>query len=118
MGGLFGTWTLLNHPEAFNRYVIGSPWLCWDEKVSTGWEAEYAAAHSDLPATVFLAAGAEEHIRGPYATEWVSPVFARAGRARSVQGENKGDRKGTTAEQLGLQATLRPRGRPRVSSGT
>ncbi len=78
MGGLFGTWTLLHHPEAFSRYVIGSPWLCWDEKVSTGWEAEYAAAHSDLPATVFLAAGAEEHIRGPYAPEWVSPVFARA----------------------------------------
>ncbi len=78
MGGLFGTWTLLNHPEAFNRYVIGSPWLCWDEKVSTGWEADYAASHTDLPATVFLAAGAEEHIRGPYATEWVSPVFARA----------------------------------------
>lgn len=78
MGGLFGTWVLLHHPAAFNRYVIGSPWLCWDEQTSTGWEAAYAASHTDLPATVFLAAGAEEHIRGPYAAEWLSPAFARA----------------------------------------
>ncbi|MGD9934257.1 MAG: alpha/beta hydrolase [Dehalococcoidia bacterium] len=78
MGGLFGTWTLFHHTEAFNRYVLGSPWLCWDEAVSTGWEAEYAAGHSDLAASVYLAAGAEEHIRGPYAQEWMIATFARA----------------------------------------
>jgi predicted alpha/beta superfamily hydrolase len=78
MGGLFGAWILLHHPGAFNRYVIGSPWFCWDEQVSTGWEAEYAASHTDLQATVFLAAGADEHLRGPYVAEWLSPAFDRA----------------------------------------
>ena len=77
-GGLFGTWTLFHRPSAFNRYIIGSPWLCWDEKVSTGWEAEYAASHSDLNATVFLAAGAEEDVLGPYAPAWITSTFARA----------------------------------------
>jgi predicted alpha/beta superfamily hydrolase len=85
LGGLFGTWVLLHHPAAFTRYVIGSAWLCWDEPVSTGWEAAYAASHADLPATVFLAAGAEEHLRGPYAADWVNPVFARADTAGHTQ---------------------------------
>jgi predicted alpha/beta superfamily hydrolase len=77
-GGLFGTWMLLHYPEAFNRYVLGSPWLCWDEAVSTGWEAAYAASHADVPATVFLAAGTEEHIHGPYTADWIVPALARA----------------------------------------
>jgi predicted alpha/beta superfamily hydrolase len=86
MGGLFGTWILLHHPEAFNRYVIGSPWLCWDEAVSTGWEAAYAAAHADLPATVFLAAGTEEEVSGPYAAQWPPfPTFGRADTAAHTQ---------------------------------
>jgi predicted alpha/beta superfamily hydrolase len=64
-GGLFGTYTLFHRPSAFRRYVIGSPLLCWNREVSTGYEAEYAAKHDDLDATVFLCAGADEEVLPP-----------------------------------------------------
>lgn len=65
LGGLFATYTLFHQPSAFRRYVIGSPWLCWNRDISTGYEAAYAASHSDLDATVFLAAGADEGVLPP-----------------------------------------------------
>ncbi|MEN8139481.1 MAG: hypothetical protein ABFR62_13740, partial [Bacteroidota bacterium] len=30
-GGLFGTYILLNEPQLFNKYLIGSPSLWWDD---------------------------------------------------------------------------------------
>ncbi len=33
MAGLFGLYTLFNKPETFNRYIIGSPYLLWDNAV-------------------------------------------------------------------------------------
>jgi predicted alpha/beta superfamily hydrolase len=65
MGGLFATYTLLHQPSAFRRYVIGSPWLCWNRDVSTAYEAQYAGEHADLDATVFLCAGADEEVLPP-----------------------------------------------------
>ena len=32
LGGLFGLYALFNEPETFNRYIIGSPSIWWDEK--------------------------------------------------------------------------------------
>jgi predicted alpha/beta superfamily hydrolase len=60
MGGLFATYTLLTRPEAFQRYVISSPWLYWNEPVTSTYVDEYARTHSDLPARVFIGAGAAE----------------------------------------------------------
>jgi predicted alpha/beta superfamily hydrolase len=65
MGGLFATYTLFRQPDAFARYVIGSPWLCWNSCVSERYEQDYAATHTDLKATVFLAAGADEAVLRP-----------------------------------------------------
>ena len=65
LGGLFGVYTLLHRPAAFRRYIIGSPWLCWDVETTTAYEPAYAADHSDLDATVFLAAGAHEDVLPP-----------------------------------------------------
>lgn len=65
MGGLFAAYTLLNQPSAFCRYLIGSPWFAWNREVSTSYEAQYAANHDDLDATVFLAAGADEEVLSP-----------------------------------------------------
>ena len=64
--GLFATWTLLHHPAAFNRYAIGTPHVSFEQGSPRAWVEDYAAKHSDLDAAVFLAAGAEEHLRGPY----------------------------------------------------
>lgn len=61
-GGLFGVYALFHQPAAFRRYVIGSPWLCWNRPVSTSYEAEYAESHDDLDAVVFLGAGANEAV--------------------------------------------------------
>jgi predicted alpha/beta superfamily hydrolase len=56
-GGLFGAYVLFHHPEMFQRYIIGSPSLWFDNLVTFKYEAEYAAKHSDLPARVFMSIG-------------------------------------------------------------
>ena len=65
MGGLFGCYTLLNHPGFFKRYVIGSPWICWNNPLVFDYEAAYAAARDDLEAIVYLAAGGAEDVLSP-----------------------------------------------------
>ena len=78
MGGLFATYTLLHRPEAFSRYVIGSPWLSWAHPSSFTYEEEYAAHHDDLDATVFLGAGAAEDILRPRMPESMASIFREA----------------------------------------
>ena len=65
MGGLFGTYVLFNHPGFFNRYIIGSPWICWDHPLCFDYEEAYAANHDDLRAVVFLSAGGAEDVLSP-----------------------------------------------------
>ena len=81
-GGLFGTYTLFHRPSAFRRYVIGSPSLCWNREVSTAYEAEYAAKHDDLDATVFLCAGADEEVLPPAMPDPVARLLRGADRAK------------------------------------
>jgi hypothetical protein len=78
MGGLFGTYTLFHRPTAFRRYVLGSPWLCWDAETTTAYESTYAVDHDDLDATVFLAAGADEDVLPPAMPEPIQPIFRNA----------------------------------------
>ena len=59
-GGLFGLYTLFQRPELFKRYIIGSPSIWWDDQVILAYEEKYAAAHTDLPARIFLSVGALE----------------------------------------------------------
>ncbi len=64
LGGLFATYVLLNQPDTFRRYGIGSPALDWDKELMFKHEAEYAQAHHDLPAKVFFSVGAYENLEG------------------------------------------------------
>ena len=59
-GGLFGLYTLLNAPNTFNRYIISSPSIWWDQEAVFAYEENFAKMHSDLPANVFLSAGSIE----------------------------------------------------------
>ena len=59
-GGLFATYTLLEQPETFQRYVIGSPSLWWGDEVVFESEERYADRHRDLAASVFISAGGHE----------------------------------------------------------
>ncbi len=81
MGGLFGIYTLFNHHGFFTRYVIGSPWICWDYPRCFDYEENYAGGHDDLNAIVFLSAGGAEHVLSPAFTAidpGTTEIFAKA----------------------------------------
>jgi predicted alpha/beta superfamily hydrolase len=61
-GGLLGAQILLSAPDMFEAYILISPSLWFDRKLTLTTEKEYAANHRDLPAKVFLAVGAFETI--------------------------------------------------------
>ncbi len=57
LGGLFGLFTLFSSPKSFNRYVIGSPSIWWDNKHILQVEEEYSKHNKELPAKIFISAG-------------------------------------------------------------
>lgn len=59
-GGTFSFHALINAPETFERYVIGSPVLARDNGELIADEERFAAAHKALNANVFLSAGEYE----------------------------------------------------------
>jgi hypothetical protein len=59
-GGLFALYALFHYPDTFNRYIIGSPSIWWDEAVTFTYESEFAASNVDLSAKVFMSVGALE----------------------------------------------------------
>ena len=60
LGGLFGLFTLFTSPQSFNRYVIGSPSIWWDDRHILEVEKEYSKNNKNLPAKVFLSIGSLE----------------------------------------------------------
>ncbi|MEM9624424.1 MAG: alpha/beta hydrolase-fold protein [Pseudomonadota bacterium] len=56
-GGLFALHVLFNHTDTFDRYVIGSASMNWDDQFVFSSEARYAKSHSDLAKVVYLSAG-------------------------------------------------------------
>ncbi len=64
-GGLFGLYVLFNSPTSFNRYIIGSPSIYWDNCIIFDHEKKYSEQNSDLTAKVFLSAGDLEAIYEP-----------------------------------------------------
>lgn len=64
LGGLFGAYVLLTRPEMFGTYILSSPSLWYDAHVMDRIEADYAAGHRDLPASVLLSTGQYE-TQGP-----------------------------------------------------
>ncbi|MGB8779878.1 MAG: alpha/beta hydrolase-fold protein [Candidatus Bathyarchaeia archaeon] len=59
-GGLFALYVLFHRPDTFNRYIVLSPSLWWDKKVTFDYEREYANEHTELPARLFLSIGSLE----------------------------------------------------------
>jgi predicted alpha/beta superfamily hydrolase len=58
--GLFATYLLFREPGLFNRYVITSPSLWWDDGILFRYEAEHWEATQSLPAQVYFAAGEDD----------------------------------------------------------
>lgn len=59
-GGLFAAHSLFTRPEAFQKMIIGSPYLEGVRGAVFETEARFAAKHQDLKARVFLGAGEKE----------------------------------------------------------
>ena len=57
LGGLFGLFALFTSPESFNRYVIGSPSIWWDNMYILQVEEEYSKNNKELPAKIFMSIG-------------------------------------------------------------
>lgn len=58
--GLFSTYVLFQETRLFNRYIIVSPSLWWDNGVTFGYESNYGSRHADLEAHVYFAAGEDD----------------------------------------------------------
>jgi len=64
-GGLFALFVLFNKPQLFQRYIIGSPSIYWDNSVILKHERIYSENFGDLTARVFLSVGELEAIYEP-----------------------------------------------------
>lgn len=60
LGGLFTLYALFREPTLFQRYVIGSPSIWWDNKSIMNEVNSFPKTHTDLPARVFMGAGKNE----------------------------------------------------------
>jgi predicted alpha/beta superfamily hydrolase len=58
--GMFATYALFQRPGAFQKMIIGSPYLQGVRGAVFAAEAGYAARHEDLDASLFMAAGDRE----------------------------------------------------------
>jgi predicted alpha/beta superfamily hydrolase len=85
-GGLFATYTLLHNEGLFQRFVIASPSIWWDDRTILDTESAYAAEHDALDARVFLSVGSlEETTSGfPMTSDMIG--FARTLTSRSYDG--------------------------------
>ncbi|MBB4133206.1 alpha/beta hydrolase-fold protein [Xanthomonas sp. 3075] len=62
-GGLLGTQILLDTPQMFSGYLLGSPSYWYGQHALIAQEATSASSRSDLPATVYLYVGEYEQVR-------------------------------------------------------
>lgn len=60
IGGLFGLYTLFTRPETFNRYIIGSPSITWDNNSIFSYEEKSAVDLSGMKINIFISVGSEE----------------------------------------------------------
>ena len=77
LGGLSTLYALFNHTELFNRYVLTSPALDWDNGVTYKYESDYAVENTNLPAKVFIAFGGLETAGLPGFEKLVSQIKER-----------------------------------------
>lgn len=59
-GGLFATWTAFTEPGLFDRYLIVSPSLWYDDRKVFEVEEAWAASRDSLPARMYFAVGSRE----------------------------------------------------------
>ena len=66
LGGLFGFHVLFHETDLFQKYLLISPTLSWDDRLVFKYEQEYARSHEDMRAIVYASAGSEENYAGEF----------------------------------------------------
>jgi predicted alpha/beta superfamily hydrolase len=69
---MFTLYAMFSRPEAFQRYIVGSPPLRYANGLMFRIEKDYAAEHRGLPARLFLGIGSEEELLQPKLDAMVS----------------------------------------------
>jgi uncharacterized protein len=59
-GGAFASWAIFQDRSPFRTYIISSPAIAYGDGDALRQEARYAESHKDLPARIYLSAGALE----------------------------------------------------------
>lgn len=62
-GALFGTHVLLTEPAMFDRYILSSPSLWYDDRVMLARTRDYLRTNDDLTARLFLVIGSFETVK-------------------------------------------------------
>ncbi|HSW54811.1 MAG TPA: alpha/beta hydrolase-fold protein [Ignavibacteriaceae bacterium] len=60
IGGLFALYALFTQPDIFNRYIVGSPSLSWDNYSIFGYEESSVDKLKEKSLNVFISVGSEE----------------------------------------------------------
>ncbi len=60
LGGLFAIYTLFHEPSLFNRYIIISPALDWDNEIVFKYEKNFAEKNHVLNTKIFISSGEYE----------------------------------------------------------
>lgn len=61
LGGLFASYVLFNQTDLFNRYVMVSPALTWDDNLILKQEEKFFTVNKILPVKIYTAVGSLEH---------------------------------------------------------
>jgi len=80
LGGLFTLYALFQETALFNRYVLTSPAIGWDDEVVESYIKNYAPHKSQLPVRLFMAVGGLE------GNESAFKKFAARLKARNLKG--------------------------------
>ncbi len=60
LGGLFALYSMFTEPDLFNRYIIGSPHLAWDNFRIFSVQEDAFNSIDDINASVFISVGSEQ----------------------------------------------------------
>ncbi|MFF7293417.1 alpha/beta hydrolase-fold protein [Microbacterium sp. NPDC008134] len=85
-GGLFATYALLHNDGLFDRFVIASPSIWWDDRTILDMEAAYSDANDALDARVFLSVGELEETTSGFPMTSDMTNFARTLQSRAYDG--------------------------------
>ena len=74
LGGLFGLYALFHKPDTFNKYVIGSPAMWWDNEIIFSQAQKFLEGNDRLNASLYMAVGGMEERLEPN-KHYVSNVY-------------------------------------------